>query len=192
MSSLPIPSFPKPDIEYLYFLSPEFSLHLAYSLTSNLERATMSFSQFALLPPEIQIKIWAFHLPSPRIVDLFPVSERLQPSFEYDATTSPPFSSPSSSSVPVFPTANTAAAQQATKWTRTFIERIYTSPHKLQHLHICTEARKIALRRYVSVNADLELKGNMRFNYLIPQPDEEGGDEKTTYCLAASTIRAAF
>jgi hypothetical protein len=121
----------------------------------------MTFPQFIRLPPELQLKIWAFSLPPPRVVDLFavPVTESLQP--RVDINTTSPESLPSRYSAEQ--TQEDAKDAPATVWTRTFVERIYTIPHSLSCLHTCAQARKIALKKYLRINADLKFQGEMQF-----------------------------
>lgn len=151
----------------------------------------MSFPQFVLLPPELQLKIWAFSLAAPRVVDLFavPVSESLQPRFapapKNPATSSLNQDHSSSESRNEDDNANSNEeedrAPAATIWIRTFIERIYTSPQDLGCLHICSEARKIALKSYLRVNADTNFLGDMQFECL---PTAKQSDEhETMFCL---------
>jgi hypothetical protein len=144
-----------------------------------------SFPQFALLHPEIQLIIWAFSLPPPRIVDLFavPVSESLQlrPRF---GTKNCGSTSPASKSISIASltpdaleenTVPAGASAAPPVWIHTFIERIYSTPQNLSCLHICSASRQVALKRYVRVNADMELCGDKKFEILpssYPKTDE--------------------
>ena len=167
----------------------------------------MSFPQFALLPPELQLRIWAFSLPPPRVVDLFavPVSESLQPRFvpapKKDATSSlTSLSRPSCDNENEDETSidNEGSILSdsdgdeeeviepmliAPVWIRTFIERVYTSRHDLGCLHVCKDARKAVLREYAKLDADMELKGDMAFKCL--ENVVQGDGNERMYCLAS-------
>jgi hypothetical protein len=163
----------------------------------------MSFPQFALLPPELQLRIWTFSLPPPRVVDLFavPVSESLQPRF-VPAPVKGATSSLASLKRPSRDNENENEDGDSTSgdnddaeeeedgpmlkapvWIRTFIERVYTSTQDLGCLHVCKDARKAVLREYLKLNADMVLKGHMVFKCL--ETEVQGDGNERMYCLAS-------
>ena len=161
----------------------------------------MAFPQFTLLPPEIQLKIWVCCLPSPRIVDLFavPINDCLQPQpqFETSATNTNATSSTSNSTSSLIPNADEGppAASLVTKqalttvWVRTFIERIYSTPHSLSCLHICSEARRVALKKYVKLNADVHMDFRGDMELVLAPFSSSFSDPEAQYCL--STLKGS-
>lgn len=90
----------------------------------------MSFPQFCLLPKELQLKIWAFMLPGPRIVNIFafPVEDRLEERLTPNSCTTDPLS---------------------TSWVHTRTERVFALA-RLSRLptvfHVCRDSRELVLR----------------------------------------------
>lgn len=96
----------------------------------------MTFPQFSRLPKELQLKIWAYMFPAPRIVDVFavPVQDRLEEKL----------------------TPNTCATDpKSTSWVQTRIERVFSATSKLPTIfHVCRDARSVVLLHYQPLHCE--------------------------------------
>jgi hypothetical protein len=144
----------------------------------------MEFPKFQCLPLELQLKIWLCSFPRPRVVDVVAVSvsKSLQPHFKSASTANTPSTESSD---------GTSLESKSVSWTPTVIERVYSPPRSLSHLHICAQARSLALGYYSRMNADLDLKGPLQFHYLQPNTPtfehtnrSRPKERETRYCIA--------
>jgi hypothetical protein len=111
----------------------------------------MSFPHFSRLPTELQLKIWRYMLPSPRVVDVFAITtdEKLEERLPPNSCTADPAS---------------------TSWVQTFIECVYATPHSLPPLfHLCRAARRLVMQHYNPINAEMGVQGERELESLAPE-----------------------
>lgn len=120
------------------------------------QNALMPFPQFSRLPKELQLKIWGFMLPPPRVVDV--VASHIYDRLEEKLTTSSCTTDPKS-----------------TSWVETHIESVFAKPMTLPSLfHTCRDSRELMLQHYMPLECELRGQRETELESLPPEVRDDG------------------